>query len=202
MEPNNGGKVPQESPESRHNRHHDTIDQHRFDRQLESPLNKVDDYCSTSSCKVCEKVKDRVEDRAELNSLILEDTECVTGCSEDIVQDKVGDEVDNCLFEVDDILESMPDLSISSVYVSKSILLDSLGSSHPHARVVGDFLPWPSSIVDKVRDHRGNTHPAQHGNDDLVPFSQLGIVLLSNVESDPNGDTKESEDTERSKYVD
>lgn len=46
-----------------------------------------------------------------MDSLILEDTKCVSCCSENIVQNEKGDEVDNCLFEIHYILESMPDLS-------------------------------------------------------------------------------------------
>lgn len=111
MEPDDVGEITQESPKSRHDRHDHSVDQHRLDRQLEPSLHKVNDYGSTASCHVGQEVKDRVEDGAELNSLILENTEGVARCSEDIVEDEIGDKVDDGLFEIDNVFESVPDLS-------------------------------------------------------------------------------------------
>lgn len=79
---------------------------------------------------------------------------------------------------------------------------DSLGTGHEHAGVVRHLLTRSSSVVEEVRDHRGNAHSAQHANDDLVSLPELFVRLFSNGVGDPDGDTEEREDTERSKDID
>ena len=82
MEPDYIGKVSEKGPSRREDRHDHTIHQHCLDRKSESALNKVDNDCARSAGHVGEEVENCVEDCAELDGLVLDDTECVTCCSE------------------------------------------------------------------------------------------------------------------------
>ena len=83
MEPNNICKVPKERPGGREDGHDYSVYQHGLDRKPESPLNEMDDHSSRTASDVGEEVKDGIEDCAELDRLVLDDTECVSCCSED-----------------------------------------------------------------------------------------------------------------------
>ena len=144
-----------------------------------------------------------------MNGFILDDAQGVSGrfwsahdpavlpthTSKYVVEDKVAEKIDHSLFEVHNVLETVPDLSMESQrgrIGGFSEICYLLWTGHDHTRIIRNLLTGPSRIVDEIRDHRDNAHTAQHGDDALVSLSKLGIGILSDVVSDSDGYTKES----------
>jgi len=143
-----------------------------------------------------------------LDGFILDDAQGVSGrfwsahdpavlpppTSKYVVEDKVAEKIDHSLFEVYNVLETVPNLSMESQRgwiggLSEVCYL--LWTGHDHTRIIWNLLTRSSSIVDEVRNHRDNAHTAQHGNDALIPLPELSIGILSDVVSNSDRDAEE-----------
>lgn len=73
-----------------------------------------------------------------------------------VVEDEVAEEIDHSLFEVHNVLETVPDLSMRSQrgrIGGFSEICYLLWTGHYHTRIVRNLLTRSSRIVNEIRDH-------------------------------------------------
>lgn len=164
------------------------------------------DHGTGTTSNVSQQIEDGVESCGELDGLILDDTESVSGgltiswfpgpnststYPQYVVEDKVAEQIYHSLLEILDILQALPYLPNEIRGVDKNECPEechSLGTSHPHTSIIWDFLTRPPSVPDEVWNHGYNAHTTQHCYDTLITFSKLGIGILAYCVCDPDRD--------------